>query len=401
MRKKLHDLIVSGLGVKYVSTSSFNNYTTGNRYQSIRLGEETVAGYRTNRQALFEAFNFKGRKVLDCGCNIGEMSRLARTRGAALVDGYEYDGYFVEIGRLVNAYNGVTRVSLYERDLTRPDSFDDTFDVTLAFSVFPYISQVLDQIVRITGEALIIETHDIKPNLRKVYIEPLIRHFPHYTFVTDTDFGDGESSRAVFVMARKESALYGADAIVQSTLNVGESSFDFLNPILSITSGVTDIRSAPVERLRTILKACEGTPDDLSRVTAGKSYWLAMILGYVEYRETGRVTETNSYVKALRQTLATVPFDPALSRKLDTLEAVILRVLLRFKDADTMSEGDKNALTISPVRIKAFSRQSGRYRIRHGVFGNDLFCDLIDGYHRVFWAKLLDIAKLNAVYVLE
>ena len=103
----------------------------------------------------------------------------------------------------------------------------------------------------------------------------------------------------------------------------------------------------------------------------------------------------------MRETLATVPFDPALLRKLDTVEAVILRVLMRFKDADTMSEGDASALAIAPVRIKNFSRQAGRYRIRHGVFGNDLFCDLLDGYHRIFWAKLLGIAKLNAVYVME
>ena len=265
MRSSLRDLIVASLNQKYVSKSSYMDYTTGNRYQSVRLDNEVISGYRTNRADLFQAFDFSGRTVLDCGCNIGELSRLARLRGATLVDGYEYDNYFVEIGRLINAYNGTTRVSFYNRDVTKPYSFDDSFDVTMAFSVYPYISQVLNEIARITSEALILETHDIKPDLKKVYIDTLVKHFPHYTFLTKTDFGSGVEKRAIFVFAKQERSLYGTDALVKSTIDVKRSDFGYLNAIFSILSGLDGLRDNAVDKLTTILSGYQDVEDDFDK----------------------------------------------------------------------------------------------------------------------------------------
>jgi len=401
MHRSLRNLIITSLGKKYVSKSSFMDYETGNRYQSVRLGSEVVDGYRSNRSDLFQTFDFSGRSVLDCGCNIGELSRLARLRGAKLVDGYEYDNYFVEIGRLINAYNGTTRVSFYNRDVTKPDSFDDYFDVTMAFSVYPYISQVLNEIARITGEALIVETHDIKPDLKKIYIDPLIKLFPYYTFLTTTDFGRGEEKRAIFVFAKQERSLYGAGALVKSTLDVKKSEFRFLDAVFSTLSGFEGIRDNVVDALTTTLSACQNVEDDSVKVTAGKSYWIAMMQGYVEYKKAGRITEDNTYLKAFKKTLETVPFDAALSEKLNTFDAISLRLLLRFKDVDAMVQGGSAAAAITPVRIMKFSHERGKYRLRHGEFDMDVYCDLLDGYHRIFWAKLLGLNKLNALFVLD
>ena len=371
MHRSLRDLIVTSLNRKYVSKSSFMDYETGNRYQSVQLGADVVAGYRTNRSDLFQAFNFSGRSVLDCGCNIGELSRLARLRGARLVDGYEYDNYFVEMGRMINAYNGTTRVSFYNRDVTKPDSFDDSFDVTMAFSVYPYISQALNEIAHITGEALIVETHDIKPDLKKVYIEPLVKFFPHYTFLTTTDFGRGQEKRAIFVFAKQERSLYGSASLVKSTLDVKKSEFGFLDEIFSILSGLEGLRDNMVDKLPTILSAYQNVEDDTIKVTAGKSYWIAMMHGYVEYKKAGRVAEDNTYLTAFKKTLETVPFDTALSKKLNTLDAISLRVLLRYKDVDAIIQGGQAAAAIAPVRIHELftskwkiSRAS--WRIRYG-----------------------------------
>src|SRR5258708_4090462 len=61
MRRSLRDLIVGSLNKKYVSKSSFMEYETGNRYQSVQLGSDIISGYRTTRGDLFQAFNFADR----------------------------------------------------------------------------------------------------------------------------------------------------------------------------------------------------------------------------------------------------------------------------------------------------------------------------------------------------
>jgi SAM-dependent methyltransferase len=173
VKTQLKHIIIDALNRKYISTSSHTNYTTGNRYQSVVLGGENIGGYRKDRSELFSLLNFTGRSVLDCGCNIGELSRLARHRGAVLVDGIEYDGYFVQIAQLINAYHAMTRVSVTQGDLTNEATIQDSYDITLAFSVFPYVLPVLAKLAKATGEALVLETHNITSDLWKIYIEPL------------------------------------------------------------------------------------------------------------------------------------------------------------------------------------------------------------------------------------
>jgi len=133
----------------------------------VVLEGENIGGYRKDRSDVFSHFNFKGRTVLDCGCNIGELSRLARVCGARLVDGVEYDRYFVQVARLLNAYFGTSRVSFEEGDLTEEDTIGDVYDVTLAFSVFPYILPILSKISSATTEALVLETHNITSDQQK------------------------------------------------------------------------------------------------------------------------------------------------------------------------------------------------------------------------------------------
>ncbi|MDO9458649.1 MAG: class I SAM-dependent methyltransferase, partial [Alphaproteobacteria bacterium] len=173
----LRALIAKATRVPYVARSIQNNIATGNNYQSLNLGREiktnpriadeehakrpglvgniaarvgralniasrhTAApaasgrkaiergerlhkGGRPYRESFMNQIDFRGRTVLDIGANTGENSRIARRLGATLVDGYEYDPYFVEIGRLVNAAAGMTRVSLFQGDATRPELFD-------------------------------------------------------------------------------------------------------------------------------------------------------------------------------------------------------------------------------------------------------------------------------------
>src|SRR5712691_1055079 len=143
LKSELKQLILDGLRRRYVSVSGDDGIETGNHYQSVTLGDERTSGFRSDRAAFLDQIDFRGKRVLDLGANLGEISRAARARGAAVVDGYEYDTFFVEIAQVLNAYNGTTGVSFYQRDITDPTAYDEHFDVVLAFSVFTYIHPVL------------------------------------------------------------------------------------------------------------------------------------------------------------------------------------------------------------------------------------------------------------------
>src|SRR5207302_1437655 len=153
-KAELKALILRALQASYTSVSVKDGVETGNRYQSLMLGDERTPGFRSHRRQFLDRIDFEGKRVLDLGSNMGEISREARQRAAALVDGFEYDSFFVEIAQAVNAYNGVTRVSFFERDITDPRVYRDHYDVVLAFSVYIYLEHVLSNVADITDGIL-------------------------------------------------------------------------------------------------------------------------------------------------------------------------------------------------------------------------------------------------------
>jgi len=392
--------ILSALHTKYISISSHMDYPTGNAYQALSLGDEVVGGYRQDRSKLFGVFDFTGRRVLDCGSNLGELSRLARDRGAALVDGIEYDNYFVQIARLINAYKGTTRVSFSQGDLTDPSVINDTYDVTMAFSVFPYVLPVMEKIAAVTSEALVLETHNITSDLLKVYIEPVRKYFPHYTFLDYTDLGRGEGKRAVLVFAKRQGTLLG-DGILRSTIDVEQSGFGFLDPILSLAREIIPTRAHTRADLEHFIAAAPAEGDDIKKLTAGRSYWIEMIRGYLQASQEGRVTIDNIYVQFLRRMLTEYNFDPALAGQLASDEAIIQRVVYRFKDIDQLAEGGTEIGAVTPIHVINPKDGPGKIRIVHGETGNSVSVDVIDGYHRVFWACLFGVKKLPALYTYQ
>ena len=140
------------------------------------LGHRTTHGLREGRGRFLDALDLRGRTVLDLGSNLGEISREARARGAALVDGFEIDPYFNEIAQLVNVLTGTTGVSFYERDMADPETYRDPYDVVLAFSAFRFIAGCLERIAAI-ADVLIVETHELHGNFDERYLEPLTSSF--------------------------------------------------------------------------------------------------------------------------------------------------------------------------------------------------------------------------------
>jgi 2-polyprenyl-3-methyl-5-hydroxy-6-metoxy-1,4-benzoquinol methylase len=146
IKPALKKLILDALAMRYTSVSGKEQIATGNHYQSVTLGDEHTTGFRSVRDSFLDQINLRGKRVLDLGANLGEISRAARARGAAVVDGFEYDPFFVEMAQAVNAYNGTTGVSFYERDITDLASYVERYDIVLAFSVFTYIHAILERL---------------------------------------------------------------------------------------------------------------------------------------------------------------------------------------------------------------------------------------------------------------
>lgn len=214
-KQQLRQLILDAISANYTAESCQDRIITGNHYQSLQLGDTRTQGFRTPRLEFLSQIDFADRRVLDIGSNLGELSRTVRQLGASLVDGFEYDPYFIEIANLVNAYNDVTRVSFFQRDATNPAIYREHYDIVLAFSVFTYASRALEQIAAITDELFILETHKLENNLESDYIRPVARYFPHYRILGETEWGtamDQNQSRAVIVFAKEESKLPAAKA---------------------------------------------------------------------------------------------------------------------------------------------------------------------------------------------
>jgi SAM-dependent methyltransferase len=210
IKPELRRLIMEGLAAQYISESCAGGVETGNHYQSVWLGDEVTTGFRTQRYDLLDRISFDGKTVLDLGSNLGELSRAARAREAALVDGFEYDPFFIELAGLINAYNTVTRVSFYERDITNPVVYRDRYDIVLAFSVFHYVGGVMETIAQMTNELLVVETHRLDGNLETHYIDPVLKFFPAYSILGFPEWRSDDPSageRAVIAFAKSESAL--------------------------------------------------------------------------------------------------------------------------------------------------------------------------------------------------
>jgi SAM-dependent methyltransferase len=231
---ELRELILGALQAPYVSESCCDNVQTGNHYQSVCLRTETTVGFRSSRTEILDKIAFRGKDVLDLGSNLGELSRAARTKGARLVDGYEFDPFFVDVANAINAYNRTNRVSFYVRDITDPSSYTEDYDIVLAFSVAHYVYSVVDVLARITRQVLVVETHRLDDNLESQYIAPLQPYFPVHQVLGSSEWslrGEETERRAVVAFAKDECALESGLACIPDP-DRGE-----LRIVESVTSG--------------------------------------------------------------------------------------------------------------------------------------------------------------------
>lgn len=419
LEERLRALITDGLAQPYTSHSGFDGTATGNHYQSVALGGEATTGFRGDRAAVLDCVDFRGRKVLDLGSNLGEMSRSARARGARLVDGVEYDPFFVELAQLITAYNGQSRVSFRQGDVTDPALYGERYDVVLALSVFHYVSRVLDQLAQI-ADVLIVETHKLHGNFDSGYLLPIQERFPAMRVLGQTDWGqlgDGSETRLVIAFAKDRAKL---------------------NEILTAPHAWSQPPSAPAplrrERLvdpsastvhraffeawdyrdtETLLAAVQATDAPVTALAANRDahhgysgwvYWFLYLKGWLHYRQTREAGPGNPYFDYMTEHFAPDAADVAIGRALgdpDVAEELIRR---RFADLDRFHEarGADVAGETAPVRaIVGAVAPSNPLKLADAGGGESIAARRVDGWHRLFGARAFGVPRLRAEVVEE
>jgi SAM-dependent methyltransferase len=419
VENRVRQLILDALAASYTSVSCRDAVKTGNHYQSINLGDVRTIGFRDDRLALLDKLDFRSKKVLDLGSNLGELSREASIRGARVVDGFEYDSFFVELANLITAYRGLPRVSFFERDITDAGSYREHYDVVLAFAVFHYIHDCLASIAEITDQALVIETHKLHGNFDSGYLRPICRFFPHYRMLGESDWGSGcdpREGRAIAVFAKTDSALRavlkesrpGATAVVEAPA----AEFDETGE-LELKRKIDLRRTRIQERFfevfsfdstDALLRAIRTTEVDIAALGASRDsrilgysgwiYWFTFLKGYLEFEQTGNAGPGNVYYDYL---VGHYVRDPGIARRLDDQQAAEEYIRRQFQDAELCARagGDAAGEEIDPVRILVAEPGSGT-SIR--VFEMDnpmpLEVERIDGWHRLFSARVFGLPWL-------
>lgn len=383
-RDRYIEVIIDAMKAHYTSVSSHATIKTGNNYQTVEFEKLLSIGGRSKRDLWFRHVNFKGKRVLDLGANTGELSRLARRRGADLVDGYEYDPFFVETGRMISAATGMTRVSLFQGDVTNRALYTGLhYDVALAFSVWVYINKIIDRLADVTP-AVLLETHTLDHG-PEMYIESMIKHFPYMRHLGYSDQKqDLTKSRAILMFAQSEEQLEGA---LRLTKLKARPYFDNLffskhPPIL------------PDQFRDFATKLYAGIQPQNLEIDGGIGlrYFQAYICGYLEYLRDGCVLRDNIFLAKYQSAISEGRLDSNLRYLLSDDNRLVTRVTKKYEDFDHALAGRWHL--VPPIEITPSSM--GKFSF-WTVDGREILADNIDGHHRHFLAQLLSAPTVDCM----
>lgn len=150
-------------------------------YQTISLpsGLTTAGKVSTHLRApLFERIDFKGKSVLDIGCNSGQYCFMAKDRGAAEVLGIDVSSKRIRQARVLAENEGYD-VMFEERGIFDMDS-SKRFDIVLCIAVLTEISDTfgaIEQLKRVIGNRALIELNLAKPILYASYSKEWLRGY--------------------------------------------------------------------------------------------------------------------------------------------------------------------------------------------------------------------------------
>lgn len=155
----------------------------------------------SDRIACLERVDFTGASVLEVGSPLGELSRVARSLGAEIVDGVQPEESLVTVARLVGAYRHSSRVS-FQADVRELAERGERYDIAI---VSPTVdAEDVGRAVELADRAVVLElaSERARPGL---LAEALAPAFPSRARLGEVE-GIGEPAE-VLLLARDEGTL--------------------------------------------------------------------------------------------------------------------------------------------------------------------------------------------------
>jgi hypothetical protein len=406
-------ILESALSEQVLSESP--HQLTGGGYQTIRLGDRVRGGFRLARPNLLHGFELEGRAICDLGANLGEISRDLRRAGAKRVDAYEYDAFFTQLARYITAYNGMTDINHFEADVSSKGFMRRSYDICVGLSAYSFMQHNIDYICSQTSEQMILETHEVDESWYDLYVQPIIRHFPHWCCFARVPHSSGDSSKwrlwltfskrelMPFYQRRVLSLLPGAEGVVEidlrrSTLHFPKTAELILERRHELLSPAS-LRLYADELAEHESRFEAGHPVDVSM--SGEAYWLALLLGIDQYEDDRGLEEGNVYLRWLSRGIASGRVDPGLRPLLNKPPELRARISPRMAAVTrALREGDVSHFDHMPIAFNAtpFHPALGSLPLTTlALRGSNerLTVTNLDGHHRLFIMKLLDIENCS------
>lgn len=385
LQKELEKVITDAVSLPYVARSVRDGICTGNSYQTIALADGQKTSGRQNRMDMLGRIDFKNKTVVDFGANTGEMSRSVRRLGASLVDGFEYDPYFVQIGRATNAVTGVTRVSLFQGDCTNPGLYRGMrYDYILALNVWVYICDVIKDFPTISP-VMIFETHTLDHGMN-FYYDRVSPHYPYAACLGLTDLGDNPHKSRAFIIFTTQPELIDAYASRQFIKVVPY----FNNIFVKVHGPVGKDEFWNLATKCYNMKQESAAPDE-SKEFGREGYFERLLAGLHEFRAAGnRVLDDNVYFHFLTSAVASGLIDPKIKPVAENPAWMRRKIANKFEDMINILSGRPDL--VPPLRLTRSDQGTLKFTL---VDGTDVRCSVIDGHHRFFAAQLAGLEKIH------
>ena len=139
---------------------------------------------------------------------------------------------------------------------------------------------------------------------------------------------------------------------------------------------------------------------------SGWIYWFLFLRGFLDFREVGDVEDDNVYLQYMVKYYAPRGQDPGVVETFLDPKRAKLRTLVRFEwmttFADAAASGRLNVTDINPTLV-VVRDPIPEYPLRVFAVGaaDSLGGSLVDGWHRLFGARLFGLASIPGLVIRE
>ena len=133
---------------------------------------------------------------------------------------------------------------------------------------------------------------------------------------------------------------------------------------------------------------------------SGWTYWLLYLQGYAQFAQAKAVSDDNIYLTYLVKHFGPAGHDTGIASLLADREQARERVAARYRDCDAFrrcAAGDRSALReIAPLKIILRNPPTPDAKLVYQTGSDVPVRASLDGYHRLFLARLFGVAGLPA-----